>query len=48
VFYLKNAGFKKFEFNQTIFKDLRKIKDIEPIKNGYGKGSFVVISALKE
>jgi ubiquinone/menaquinone biosynthesis C-methylase UbiE len=43
---LKNAGFSKFEFKQTIFQSLEKIKKIEPIKTGYGEGSFVVVKAL--
>lgn len=48
VFYLKNTGFSHFVFSQTIFKDLKRIKDIEPIKSGYGDGSFVVINARKD
>ncbi len=45
VFYLKKTGFKNFTFYQTIFKKLKDIKKIEPVKRGYGKGSFVVIKA---
>ena len=48
VFYLKNTGFGHFEFNQTIFRDLKEIIDIEPIRSGYGDGSFVVINARKD
>jgi len=44
---LKKVGFKNFNFTQTIFHSLSKIKAIEPIKEGYGEGSFVVIKALK-
>ena len=44
---LKKVGFKNFNFTQTIFDNLSKIRAIEPIKEGYGEGSFVVISALK-
>jgi ubiquinone/menaquinone biosynthesis C-methylase UbiE len=47
VFYLKQAGFKNFNFTQTIFHNLAEIKDVEPIKDGYGKGSFVVVRAIK-
>jgi len=47
VFYLKKSGFKDFIFYQTIFKNLKDIKKIEPVKRGYGKGSFVVIKARK-
>jgi len=44
---LEEAGFKKFNFTQTIFHNLAEIRDIEPIKEGYGEGSFVVIRATK-
>lgn len=33
---------------QTIFKNPQEITDIEPIKEGYGEGGFVVISARKK
>jgi SAM-dependent methyltransferase len=44
---LKNANFKKFNFAQTIFQDLEKIKQVEPVKAGFGEGSFVVIRTIK-
>ncbi|MBN1495102.1 class I SAM-dependent methyltransferase [Candidatus Peregrinibacteria bacterium] len=44
---LKKVGFKNFNFTQTIFHDLKEIKNIEPIKEGYGEGSFVIIRATK-
>jgi len=47
VLCLKNTGFSHFAFNQTIFRDLEEIKDIEPIRSSYGDGSFVVINAQK-
>lgn len=47
VGYLKKAGFSNFIFRQTIFDKLDKIKTIQPVKNGYGEGSFVVVSAQK-
>ncbi|RZN14007.1 MAG: class I SAM-dependent methyltransferase [Methanosarcinales archaeon] len=47
VFNLKKAGFKSFNFTQTIFHNLAEIKDIEQVKEGYGEGSFVVIRAAK-
>ena len=47
VFHLKQAGFKNFNFTQTIFHNLPEIRDIEPIKEGYGEGSFVVVRAIK-
>ncbi|NPA52622.1 MAG: class I SAM-dependent methyltransferase [Aquificae bacterium] len=45
---LSEVGFKQFDIVQTIFKDLENIEQIEPIKEGYGKGSFVVIRAKKK
>ena len=44
---LRKAGFTYFNFVQTIFHNLTEIRDIEPIKEGYGEGSFVVVRALK-
>jgi len=46
-YYLKKAGFNNFCFTQTIFHNLKEIRDIEPVKKGYGEGSFVVIRAIK-
>ncbi|MGA1863813.1 MAG: class I SAM-dependent methyltransferase [bacterium] len=47
IFHLKETGFKEFSFSQTIFSDLKEIKKIERIEEGYGEGSFVVIKAIK-
>ncbi|HEC93058.1 MAG TPA: SAM-dependent methyltransferase [Candidatus Atribacteria bacterium] len=47
VYNLSKAGFKEFNFRQTIFHGLKEIKDIEPAKEDYGEGSFVVIRARK-
>ena len=47
ISYLKKANFKDFNFNQTIFHNLTQIRDIEPVKEGYGEGSFVVIKAIR-
>ncbi|GBD90233.1 hypothetical protein BMS3Abin04_00950 [bacterium BMS3Abin04] len=44
---MKRAGFSNFEFRQTIFDDLDKIKTDEPILKGFGKGSFVVVKGEK-
>jgi len=46
--YLRNAGFSKFLFSQTIFRPLPEIHDIEPCREGYGEGSFIVIKAMKD
>jgi len=47
IYYLKRAGFRDFEFYQTIFHSLKEINEVEPTKEGYGEGSFVVIKATK-
>jgi hypothetical protein len=47
VFYLEKAGFNNFNYTQTLFHNLAEIRDIESIKQGYGKGSFIVIKAIK-
>jgi hypothetical protein len=44
---LKAAGFSKFEFRQTIFRDLPMMKKVEAVRNGYGEGGFVVVAASK-
>jgi ubiquinone/menaquinone biosynthesis C-methylase UbiE len=44
---LKKAGFKDFDFKQTLFRTLTDIRDIETVKEGYGEGSFVVVKATK-
>jgi len=44
---VKAAGFKKLEFLQTLFEDLDGIKTIEKPLPGYGKGSYVLIKAIK-
>ncbi|WP_297501463.1 class I SAM-dependent methyltransferase [Thermococcus sp.] len=44
---LKEIGFKKFEIVQTLFHRLDEVKGLEPVKPGYGEGSFVVIKAVK-
>jgi ubiquinone/menaquinone biosynthesis C-methylase UbiE len=45
--YLRKAGSKEFHLSQTIFHPLPEIKDIEPSREGYVDGSFVVIKAVK-
>ncbi len=47
LFHLKKNGFKHFNFTQTLFKPLKKITAIEPIKKGYSEGSFVAIRGTK-
>ncbi|MFX1521660.1 MAG: class I SAM-dependent methyltransferase [Promethearchaeota archaeon] len=47
VSLLKGSGFDDFYFTQTIFRDLKNIKNLEPVISGHGKGSFVVVRAVK-
>ena len=44
---LKEAGFKNIEFRQTIFNTLNNINKVEPVKEGFGQGSFIVVLAQK-
>lgn len=44
---LRDASFDDLFFVQTLFKPLEQINQIEASKNGYGKGSFVVVRAIK-
>jgi len=44
---LMETGFRDFRFAQTIFRDLKKIDSIEPVKEGFEEGSFVVIRGSK-
>lgn len=44
---LERNGFKIDGVVQTLFKKLDEIRDVEPVEEGYGRGSFVVIRAKK-
>lgn len=47
LFYLKQTGFRDFLFRQTIFQNPAAMKEIDPVKLGYGEGSFVVVRGKK-
>ena len=47
VSQLEKVGFNHFNFIQTLYHNLTEISDIEPVKVGYGEGSFVVLRAIK-
>lgn len=47
VDYLRAADFSKLTFVQTIFRDLKQITETESAREGFGEGSFVVVSAEK-
>jgi ubiquinone/menaquinone biosynthesis C-methylase UbiE len=46
--WLKVSGYNNFRIVQTIFHRPEEITALEPVKEGYGEGFFVVISAQKE
>ncbi len=48
VSFMTEAGFGNFSFTQTIFGDMGEIDDTEIVKEGYGEGSFVVVSGEKK
>lgn len=47
ISHMKNAHFKDFHFRQTLFKPLNELKHVEPVKEGYGEGSFIVVRGIK-
>ncbi|MBN1134108.1 MAG: class I SAM-dependent methyltransferase [Methanosarcinaceae archaeon] len=44
---LKSLSFEDFYFTQSLFSDPKNVQYLEPVMSGYGKGSFVVIRAVK-
>jgi len=47
MIFLKKSGFGEFEFRQTLFEPIDKITTKDPVRDGYGGGSFVVVRATK-
>ncbi len=45
--FLEKLRFKDIKICQTIFKNPQELTEIEPPKEGYGKGGFVVIRGTK-
>ena len=45
---MRQAGFTDFIFRQTIFRNLSGVNENEPVKPGYGEGSFVAIRGIKK
>ncbi len=43
--YLERTGFYNLCFKQTLFTPLNDITALEPVRDGYGEGSFVVVRA---
>ena len=46
--WIRKLGYDHVRICQTIFKNPEKITAIEPVKDGSGRGGFVVISAIKK
>lgn len=44
---LNDAGFGKFEWVQTLCTDRDDLQAVEPVREGTGSGSFVVIKAVR-
>ncbi|MFO7967228.1 MAG: class I SAM-dependent methyltransferase [Archaeoglobaceae archaeon] len=44
---LKELGFNNLKTCQTLFSDPKELESIEPVEEGYGEGSFVVIHGQK-
>jgi SAM-dependent methyltransferase len=44
---LEDAGFTEFEFVQTVYEWPGDLDEPEPVKSGYGEGSFVGIRASR-
>jgi SAM-dependent methyltransferase len=47
VAVLGQVGFGSFEYCQTLFQPLGKMAEVEPVKDGFGQGSFVVVRGDK-
>ena len=47
AWYLSEAGFEEFAFAKTIFGPPEQIDRLQPPREGYGLGSFVVVRAMK-
>jgi hypothetical protein len=45
--HLEKAGFGNFAFRQTLFLPLAEIQEVEPVREGHGEGSFVVLQARR-
>ena len=43
----RKAGFNRFQYVQTLFGNIREMDRTDPVKEGVGHGSFVVIKAGK-
>ncbi len=44
---LERTGFGGFQFRQTLFGPLEALTEVEPVKEGHGEGSFVVVRVAR-
>ncbi|WP_298266885.1 class I SAM-dependent methyltransferase [Geobacter sp.] len=47
ISWFRAAGFADLAFRQTLFRPLEEINSEEPVREGYGEGSFVVVRGRK-
>jgi SAM-dependent methyltransferase len=47
VEHLSKAGFADFSFRQTLFGNPGEMEKADPVKEGHGEGSFVVVRGVK-
>jgi len=45
---LRRYGFGGLAFRQTLFRPLQEMAEVEPVKEGHGEGSFVVVRGEKQ
>ncbi len=45
--HLAEAGFGGFAFRQTLFTPLDEMEEADPVREGHGRGSFVVVRGIK-
>jgi SAM-dependent methyltransferase len=45
---LLKCGFCELELRQTLFRPLPEMEEVEPVKEGHGEGSFVVVRGEKQ
>lgn len=48
ISHLQKAGFGGFTFRQTLFRPLPEMEEVDPVKEGHGEGSFVVVRGEKK
>ncbi len=47
VSHMEQAGFGRFEYRQTLFTPLDRMESPDPVNEGHGRGSFVVVRGIK-